>query len=84
MGAAPREFHRRRSGMRARSSGKLLGSAYMEPQSLICAPVCARRATRTDQPLFQARLAAALAGRESFFDRPFYRLVYGDSDTLPG
>ena len=67
------------------ASGKLLGSAYMEPQSLICARLYAPgEQLALDQPLFRARLAAALAGRESFFDRPFYRLVYGDSDTLPG
>jgi len=64
---------------------KLLGSAYMEPQSLICARVYAPGEQRAmDQPWFAARLDAALALRQSAFDKPFYRLVYGDSDTLPG
>jgi len=65
--------------------GKLLGSAYMEPQSLICARLYAPGEQRAlDQAFFQSRFETALAGRQSAFDKPFYRLVYGDSDTLPG
>ncbi len=57
----------------------------MEPQSLICARVYAPGEQRPlDEHLFRERLDAALAGREAAFDQPFYRLVYGDSDTLPG
>ncbi len=64
---------------------KLLGSAYMEPHSLICARVYAPGEQCTlDVQLFTARLLTALAIREAAFDQPFYRLVYGDSDTLPG
>ena len=67
------------------ADGKLLGSAYMEPQALICARLYAPGEQRDlDQAFFEARLAAALAGRQSVFEKPFYRLVYGDSDTLPG
>ncbi|MDH4041025.1 MAG: class I SAM-dependent rRNA methyltransferase [Gammaproteobacteria bacterium] len=67
------------------AGGAVLGSAYMEPQSLICARLYAPSEQRPlDETLFAARLATALAGREAVFDRPFYRLVYGDSDTLPG
>ncbi len=67
------------------SDGSLLGSAYMEPQSLICARVYAPgSAADFDGDLVEARLRAALAGRRAAFDRPFYRLVFGDSDTLPG
>jgi len=69
----------------AESAGAVLGSAYMEPQSLICARLFAPGEQRPlDERLFRERLDAALAGREAAFDRPFYRLVYGDSDTLPG
>ena len=67
------------------AGGGLLGSAYMEPNSLICARLYApAAAVALDQALIQARLATALAGRQMAFDQPFYRLVYGDSDTLPG
>ncbi len=67
------------------TDGRQLGSAYMEPQSLICARLFAPGEERKpDQALFSDRLKTALVGREQVFDRPFYRLVYGDSDTLPG
>ena len=67
------------------AEGKLLGSAYMEPQALICARLYA---PGKEQPLdtgfFSRRLQSALQAREAAFDKPFYRLVYGDSDLLPG
>ncbi len=67
------------------TNGSVLGSAYMEPNSLICARVYAPAEQRPlDAQLFTARLATALAMREAAFEQPFYRLVYGDSDTLPG
>jgi len=67
------------------AEGKALGSAYMEPQSLICARVYASGKQRPlDETLFGERLQSALSIRESAFTEPFYRLVYGDSDTLPG
>ncbi|PLW69130.1 class I SAM-dependent rRNA methyltransferase [Pseudohalioglobus lutimaris] len=67
------------------AEGKLLGSAYMEPQSLICARMFAPGEQRSlDFSLILQRLKVALAGRDAFFDQPFYRLVYGDSDLLPG
>jgi 23S rRNA (cytosine1962-C5)-methyltransferase len=67
------------------ASGGLLGSAYMEPQALICGRVYAPgEALDLDRELIEHRLATALSGRQMAFDKPFYRLVYGDSDTLPG
>ena len=67
------------------AEGRLLGSAYMEPQALICARLYAPGEEQTlDTTFFARRLAAALALREAAFDKPYYRLVYGDSDLLPG
>jgi 23S rRNA (cytosine1962-C5)-methyltransferase len=67
------------------AEGRALGSAYMEPQSLICARVYAPGKQRPlDESLFSERLQCALAIRESAFTERCYRLVYGDSDTLPG
>ena len=67
------------------AGGELLGSAWMEPGSLICARLYAPRSEQPfDRGLVTARLAQALAVREEFFDDPYYRLVYGDSDGLPG
>jgi len=57
----------------------------MEPQSLICARVFAQRGAVTpDTTFFRTRIAAALSLRERFFDKPFYRLLYGDSDGVSG
>lgn len=67
------------------AGGEVLGSAYMEPQALLCGRTYAPREERAlDAALFGERIAAALALRERVFDKPFYRLVYGDSDLLPG
>jgi len=67
------------------ADGRLLGSAYMQPQSLICARMYAPGAARClDEAFFTSALATALGLRQAAFDRPFYRLVYGDSDNLPG
>lgn len=69
-----------------RSAGNdLLGSAYMDPHALICARMYAPGEERPmDDPWFRVQLEAALQLREAVFDQPFYRLVYGDSDGLPG
>jgi len=67
------------------ADGTILGSAYMEPQSLICARIYALGQQRPlDESLFRERLQGALGIRERAFDEPCYRLVYGDSDGLPG
>ena len=67
------------------ADGVVLGSAYMEPQSLICGRVYALRERRElDQNLLGFLIGRALGNREAAFDKPFYRLVYGDSDYLPG
>ncbi len=67
------------------SDGRLQGSAYMEPQSLICARLYAPHVEQAmNAEWFERRLVAALAVREAAFSQPYYRLVYGDSDGMPG
>ena len=67
------------------SNGDALGSAYMEPQSLICARLFSHQgAAQFDQAFCQQKVAAALALRQRFFEQPYYRLIYGDSDGLSG
>ncbi|MCR9105257.1 MAG: class I SAM-dependent rRNA methyltransferase [Gammaproteobacteria bacterium] len=68
------------------SSGQALGSAYMAPNALICARLYAPgpEAVPLCRELFQQRLDTALQMRASCFPKPFYRLIYGDSDFLPG
>lgn len=65
--------------------GSALGIAYVNPASLICARILTRDAKAAiDERFLMRRLTRALHLRELLFDRPFYRLVYGESDGLPG
>ncbi|MEQ1558418.1 MAG: class I SAM-dependent rRNA methyltransferase [Methyloglobulus sp.] len=67
------------------SDGKAIGTAYINPQSLICARLLSRKSNiKCDVSFFKKRITTALALREKLFDKPFYRLVYGESDGLPG
>lgn len=65
------------------SNGKPVGIAYINPHTLICARLIGRDHL-LDKSLLVHRLNIALALRERIFPGPFYRLVYGDSDALPG
>ena len=68
------------------SRGIAVGSGYVNPRSLICARLVSRDPERAlDRELIAGRVAGALALRERLFPgEPFYRLVYGESDGLPG
>ncbi len=65
--------------------GKPLGTAYINPNNLLCARLLTGRAGAViDAAWFLKRLKAALALRERLFPEPYYRLVHGESDGLPG
>ena len=65
--------------------GKFLGYAYVNPHSLIAARILSRHAGfAPGQGLIVHRLRVALALRERLYARPYYRLVHGESDELPG
>jgi len=67
------------------SNGKSIGVAYVNPQTLICARLLSRNIKiKFNQTFIKNRIQAALALREMNFEQPFYRLVFGDSDGLPG
>ncbi len=67
------------------SSGQSLGTAYINPNTLICARLLSRKANlKIGGNFFKCRLNNALAIRQRLFDKPFYRLVFGESDGLPG
>lgn len=67
------------------ASGKPLGLVCMSPTNLICARMHSRdTAHGLDKSLLVHRIQVALSLREKLFDKPFYRLVYGDADLLPG
>jgi len=62
---------------------RALGLAYVNPRSLICARLLDTWQC-PDAAWFEARIRRALALRERLFPAPYYRLVYGESDALPG
>jgi 23S rRNA (cytosine1962-C5)-methyltransferase len=65
--------------------GQFLGHAYVNPHALICARILGRDpAHPIDHQLIDARLRAALTLRERLYRDPYYRLVFGESDGLPG
>lgn len=67
------------------AGGQLLGSAYLDPNALICGRLYAPGRERPfDGELLRERIHQALALRTRLFAAPYYRLVYGDSDLLPG
>jgi 23S rRNA (cytosine1962-C5)-methyltransferase len=62
---------------------RALGLAYVNPQSLIAA-----RLLETwkipDTAWLAARMRTAMTLRDRLYPKPYYRLVYGESDGLPG
>ena len=67
------------------NSGKALGVAYVNPNALICARLLSRKPNaRIGEAFFTERLTQALQLRERLFGKPYYRLVFGESDGLPG
>jgi len=67
------------------ANGRPLGLAYVNPHSLIAARLLTHGKHLPDfGALLRRRLRQALALRERLFDEPYYRLVFGESDLLPG
>src|SRR5690606_35349279 len=67
------------------AGGKPLGIVALSPNNLICARLLSRDVRHLlDKSLLVHRINVALSLRERAFDQPCYRLVYGDSDLLPG
>jgi 23S rRNA (cytosine1962-C5)-methyltransferase len=62
---------------------RALGLAYVNPQSLISARVLETWKI-PDAAWLATRISAALGLRERLYSKPYYRLVYGESDGLPG
>ena len=62
---------------------RALGLAYVNPQSLISARMLATW-TLPDTAWIASRIETALELRERLYPKPYYRLVYGESDGLPG
>jgi 23S rRNA (cytosine1962-C5)-methyltransferase len=64
---------------------KFLGYAYVNSRSLICARILSRDPQHPPgRSLLVHRLQVALSLRNALYERPFYRLAFGESDGLPG
>ncbi len=67
------------------SRDKFIGYATVNPNSLICARLLSRDpGFHPGKSLFVHRLQVALALRQRYYPTPHYRLVYGESDGMPG
>lgn len=67
------------------SRGKALGVGYVHPNVLLSVRLLTGKADAIiDRAWFERRLRQALALRERVYPGPHYRLVFGESDGLPG
>jgi 23S rRNA (cytosine1962-C5)-methyltransferase len=67
------------------SQNKPVGIGYVNPNSLICARLVHRGVAHAlDRSLIVHKLKVALALRKRLYVEPYYRLVFGESDGLPG
>ena len=65
--------------------GKMLGIAYINPNTLICGRMLNLNTTQApDLDFFISRIKQALQLRQQVFAVACYRLIYGESDLLPG
>jgi 23S rRNA (cytosine1962-C5)-methyltransferase len=65
--------------------GKPIGVGYVNPASLILARVCDKDPKAVlNRDWLRLRISQALGLRQTFFDKPFYRMVFGEGDHLPG
>jgi 23S rRNA (cytosine1962-C5)-methyltransferase len=64
---------------------QFLGFACVSPRALLCARLLSRNpAQPIGRALIAERLEAALALRTRLYAEPYYRLVFGEADGLPG
>jgi 23S rRNA (cytosine1962-C5)-methyltransferase len=68
------------------AAGRLVGTGYFNPHSLIAVRLLSRQERDVDQPeLYRERIAAALRFREMLYPgQTTYRLVHGEGDFLSG
>lgn len=65
--------------------GHFLATASFNAQSLICARILSTLPIEAlDSSFFEQKIAAALTMRMQQFKQPYYRLVFGEGDFLPG
>ncbi len=69
----------------ASHEGRILGTAYVNASSLICARMLSHHANqKIEHSWIEAALRQALSLREALYPLPYYRLVHSEGDYLPG
>jgi 23S rRNA (cytosine1962-C5)-methyltransferase len=67
------------------AKGDCLGNGYINPNTLLCARLLTRNPNQSfDVSFFQEKIQKALSLRTTWFTKPFYRLIHGEGDGLPG
>lgn len=67
------------------SRGKVIGSGFVNPRTLICARLISHHSgEQLDREFLVRRLRRALELRQRLFPEPYYRWVFAESDGLPG
>lgn len=67
------------------SRNKPLGIGYINPKTLMAVRMLSSKANaEINVEWFAGRIKSALALRERIYPTPHYRLIYGESDGLPG
>lgn len=66
------------------AKGKVMGVAYVNPHALICARLLSTKLELIDEAFFVKAFQRAFSLRQLFYLQPYYRLVYAESDFLPG
>ncbi len=67
------------------SRGQWLGWGFAHSHSLISARIVShQRKQQFDKTFLTQRIGQALKLRQQFYSQPFYRLIFGESDLLPG
>jgi 23S rRNA (cytosine1962-C5)-methyltransferase len=65
--------------------GNYLGRAYVNPHSLICGRLLTRGKETIDEEFFASRIRRALDFRRRLYpEEETYRVIFGESDGLPG
>jgi 23S rRNA (cytosine1962-C5)-methyltransferase len=67
------------------AQSQALGVGYINPNALICVRLLSRKPSqKIGEAFFRSRFEQALALRSNWYREPYYRLVFGESDGLPG
>lgn len=65
-------------------NGNVLGNAFVNPATLIAARVIGSHKAQADHTWLRGRIQRALNLRQNIYQGDSYRLVFGESDSLPG